>query len=366
MESIGAKLAAARGARGLSIEQTARDTHIARRFIEALESENFEEFPAETYLLGFMRSYSTYLGLDSEELITLYRNLQIQEQPPPIDELLDRRPTGQRVLPFLIGLLVVAVVGGVAALFLTGVISFPERPPRAVSTPDEPVQVLDRAFLEDRFAVGARLAIPVDGVQSIIEFVSVGERVIIGSAAGRVQLAEGEERVLDITGEGSGDVRVVIRTLYPDAAPPAVVARIDRVIAPSGPVPESTPDGPVETATSEPATRTAEPTRTRSATEITSVSSLRQYFFEADIRGFTMVRWEVDDQPREERYLQNGERIRASVRDGARLWVSNAGNVRLRVDGVPVVLGDLGEVVAARLRWRPVDDRFLLELLPLY
>ena len=112
MDSIGRSLIEARTARGLSIEQAARDTHITKRFVEALEEENFAVFPAETYLLGFMRSYARYLGLDGDRLVQLYRNIQLQEQPAPIDELLERRPkrkVGRLVLRFL---LVIVVLGG--------------------------------------------------------------------------------------------------------------------------------------------------------------------------------------------------------------------------------------------------------------
>ncbi|MFO7781088.1 MAG: helix-turn-helix domain-containing protein, partial [Spirochaetia bacterium] len=88
MESIGEKLRTTRSQKGYSLEQVARDTHIAKRFIEALESEDFDVFPGEPYLLGFLRTYSEFLGLDSQEMVTLYKNLKIQEQPAPIDELI--------------------------------------------------------------------------------------------------------------------------------------------------------------------------------------------------------------------------------------------------------------------------------------
>ena len=91
MESLGDKLRAEREQRGSSIEQVARDTNIAKRFLVALEEENFEVFPGETYLLGFLRNYADYLGLDAENMVTLFRNFMIQEQPVPIDELLVKK-----------------------------------------------------------------------------------------------------------------------------------------------------------------------------------------------------------------------------------------------------------------------------------
>ncbi len=83
MESIGEKLRLARERNSLTIDQVARETHVAKRFLKALEDEDFSAFPGETYAMGFLRNYSEYLGLNPEELVGIYRNIKIQEQPLP-------------------------------------------------------------------------------------------------------------------------------------------------------------------------------------------------------------------------------------------------------------------------------------------
>lgn len=45
MESIGEKLRLARERNNLTIDQIARDTHVAKRFLKALEDEDFSVFP---------------------------------------------------------------------------------------------------------------------------------------------------------------------------------------------------------------------------------------------------------------------------------------------------------------------------------
>ena len=113
MESIGDKLKNQREQKGYSVEQIARDTNIAKRYLEALEAEDFAVFPGDPYLIGFLRNYADYLGIDPDEMVSLYRNFQIQSQPVPMDELLvskNRKPY------FLIfgGIVIIAalVVGG--------------------------------------------------------------------------------------------------------------------------------------------------------------------------------------------------------------------------------------------------------------
>ncbi len=68
---IGAMLTEAREARGITLEQAERETRIARRYLVALEQEDFAVFPAEVYARGFLRSYAGYLRLNAEELLAL-------------------------------------------------------------------------------------------------------------------------------------------------------------------------------------------------------------------------------------------------------------------------------------------------------
>jgi transcriptional regulator with XRE-family HTH domain len=72
MGELGSLLIRAREARGLTIEDAERDTRISRRYLQALEAEQFEVIPAPVYARGFLRSYSQYLGLDPQETLALF------------------------------------------------------------------------------------------------------------------------------------------------------------------------------------------------------------------------------------------------------------------------------------------------------
>ncbi|OGR95338.1 MAG: hypothetical protein A2V88_11940 [Elusimicrobia bacterium RBG_16_66_12] len=61
---IGAVLRAERLKRGLSLEAVAAQTRISKRFLEAMENDRFEEFPAVVYLRGFLKGYCEHLDLD--------------------------------------------------------------------------------------------------------------------------------------------------------------------------------------------------------------------------------------------------------------------------------------------------------------
>lgn len=72
MGELGSWLTQTREARGLTLEDAERDTRISRRYLHALETEQFDIIPAPVYARGFLRSYSQYLGLDPKEVLALF------------------------------------------------------------------------------------------------------------------------------------------------------------------------------------------------------------------------------------------------------------------------------------------------------
>jgi cytoskeleton protein RodZ len=111
MTEIGSWLIRAREARGLTLEDAERDTRISRRYLQALEAEQFEVIPAPVYARGFLRSYSQYLGLDPQDLLALFprddepaysSTTQAQARPgypQPPSAVGPSRPTWRRPTP---------------------------------------------------------------------------------------------------------------------------------------------------------------------------------------------------------------------------------------------------------------------------
>jgi len=71
MGELGELLRSTREAKGISLMQAEEDTRVRRRYLEALEAEDFEQMPAEVYVRGFLRNYALYLGLDPDEAMAL-------------------------------------------------------------------------------------------------------------------------------------------------------------------------------------------------------------------------------------------------------------------------------------------------------
>jgi hypothetical protein len=72
MPSFGPALLRARQLQGISLDDVARDTHLSKRYLLALEVEALHELPGGPYNRAYVRTYAGYLGLDSESLVQDY------------------------------------------------------------------------------------------------------------------------------------------------------------------------------------------------------------------------------------------------------------------------------------------------------
>ena len=70
---IGAELSAARQAAGLSLQDTATQLHIQAKFLDAIERLDKEPLPSLGYVLGYVRTYSRFLGIDENYAIAQFK-----------------------------------------------------------------------------------------------------------------------------------------------------------------------------------------------------------------------------------------------------------------------------------------------------
>ena len=72
MFEIGSTLREARLRRRLDFRQVEQATKIRSRYLRALEEEDFDALPADTYVRGFLRAYAEFLGLDGKLYVDEY------------------------------------------------------------------------------------------------------------------------------------------------------------------------------------------------------------------------------------------------------------------------------------------------------
>ncbi len=79
MKDIGNFLKERREARGISLIEVEKDLKIRKKYLQALEEGNLDVIPGKTYITGYLRNYSKYLGIDEEninQIIQTFNNLE--------------------------------------------------------------------------------------------------------------------------------------------------------------------------------------------------------------------------------------------------------------------------------------------------
>ncbi len=372
MESLGQKLKETREQHNFSLEQVARDTHISKQYLEALEQENFSMIPGETYIIGFLRNYAEYLSLNPEELVTLYKNIQIQEQPLPMTELLDRsRPrSSSRIIVLLV--IILAVLGTGGYLIYRFVVS-PERrtAPRAtvaqeVSQPAVQRPEGEELLFQDEavtrwFDLDDTIGFPLNGDTYRLQITGIDKTLTIKVPGGTLDMPIGQDRQLDVNGDGRNDLRILLNDLdTTDVAKRANLSlyKITKATVPkvaeAGEVEEAVPAGEeqaVEAAVNEPIA--AGPSA--GATTFISADTPEPFRVSISFRGYCLFRYLVDNDIREERFFHKGESFSLDARNEVQLWISNAGVVRLMVAGREIEVGRPGAVTTKQIRWSRDD-----------
>ncbi|MDR1232075.1 MAG: helix-turn-helix domain-containing protein [Spirochaetaceae bacterium] len=345
MTSLGDTLRKAREDRGLTIDDVARDTNIARRYLVALEEENFAQFPAEAYAQGFMKNYGEYLGIDTEEIFSMYRVLKMQETPIPMDKITEKPRVAPKVLPVVI-ILFILLGGGGAYFFLSR--SKPE-------TKAEPVahvvqnHIFESGVLEQRFYAGDSLTVPANGEFYKFTLASFGEVVTIDTPSGVLILDLSQTVSVDLDNDGINELAISLEDY--SRTDPLMGAWIRFELQGNG-VGEAV-SGTENTATN--ATAVADNART-----VFSSTAPYPFTLQAEFQGFCMFRWQVlreaNRSSRTEQYFARGTDLSIqAVQNGVRLWVSNAAAVKLQAIGSgrtqAVEIGGPGEVVVVDIAW---------------
>lgn len=367
MESIGKKLSDARNSRGLTIEQVSRETNISTRYIESLETENFTVFPGEPYLLGFLRNYSEYLGLNSAEFITAYKNIKIQESPVPLKELMPKRTLTDNFLStkpstrkaFFTVPLVIILVGalgfGIYAYLQKKALQEPLAPPSRTPANYE----LTKGEIKPRLYADDNLVIKIGEQSWKLNIVAVAPSFKVSTPIGLFVLDLGEDLLLDLNEDGNPDVSIFVADLYKNdpSRGAEVHFSLDFIHA------EST--APVDAAT----VPNADLSLVSSQSQVHD-GVKQQVFFEggsaypvtlnATFRGYCLFRYETDRTTREERYFQKAELLTIQAKNNIRIWASNGNSVKIQLVAggktVDLELSRPGEVIVRDLKWIKDDE----------
>jgi cytoskeletal protein RodZ len=88
MKSVGSILREKRLRKCILLEDVEKATKIRKKFLEAIEADDYSIIPSISYAKGFVKNYSEFLGLDSQTTLAFFRR---QSQDAPKQSLLPKK-----------------------------------------------------------------------------------------------------------------------------------------------------------------------------------------------------------------------------------------------------------------------------------
>jgi len=243
--TVGARLAAAREARGVSLEDLARRTRIPLSGLRALEAGAHDRLPPPIFTRGYIRACAVEIGLDPDALLAQFDSehplppprLEASPASPPLD---DAAPAPFHRSRRLVS---IAAAAGVIALVIwsgrepEGVTSVVRQPSAVAMAAPEPVGTTGEqsvpvpepdgvsvVLTADRECWVAALA---DGERAVYRLMQAGEREVVQAHA-RIWLRIGDAGALTLSLNDSAPQLAgpdgAVRTLVFEAADRAPLA----------------------------------------------------------------------------------------------------------------------------------------------
>ncbi len=359
MTAIGEQLRSTRERKGLTLDRVADETNIAKRYLAALEDEDFSVFPGDPYAIGFLRNYADYLGLSANELVASFKSMRIQEQPVPLEDLLPRRgPSRPLVIGAAAGVLVVIAI--VLALVLPGGRG---KTQEAAAADRKPVEHrLEGESLEKRFYVGDSIVVLSDKDSYKIIITRIDDAVTLETPAGASRLMLGEEGTIDFDRDNQPDLGVLVSDLAKRDPGKGVLIKLSRGPAPAAAVAEAAAEETPPADQGAPAAAAALPAAAagKSVLIFEATKSPHPFVVSVSFRGSCLFRYEADKRDRDERYYRKGETITVNASNSIKIWASNAQSAKLTImasggKSADLDLGGAGAVSVKRIAWAQTE-----------
>jgi len=362
MESYGELLRKKREEKQLDLDRAAREISIEKRYLEGLESEDSGVFPGEAYMVGFLKNYATYLELDSEFVLKLYKNKKIQEAPLPQGLYAKQRP--KFLLPAII-IPIVLVVGVITTVSILLVNKNKHKVESDVvvssKSKNQHYELSDKKF-EQRVYKGDQLYIPTGNDGKIILTVkdtlsSFG----IETPSGVYYVELSEEAEIDIDGDSASDMIVYVSDVSStDEARGAEVSILLRHGVAKEVVAVDVDDIPFASEI-----KNKHPHRV-----IHEDNRAYPFTINASFRGPCLFRYKVDRDDSVESYFTKNEMFTATPHNGIRLWISNNNTVKFTViadsKSIDLDIGVAGQIFVEDIKWiKDTDGKYKLVVIEL-
>lgn len=354
MEELGNYLKEVRLSQNLSVDKVVEETHIIRKFIDAIEAEQFAAFPGEAYLKGFLRTYSEYLGLDAEDVIRRYEKIKVAESPTPMEQLIPKPSFDFKPILVVTSFVLIIALVILAIVFVSINISKnianskPNKDKVTTTTiKKENVKKDDNKKVSNIIKLVDKQKDFSLKKEDIVEF-KIGEKdysinvkeinptVIISDNTGKEYfLIKGYQQRLDLNSDNSNDIEIVLNSWDDKVANITFKLNLTDVVK-------------TETDSVSMVNLQGDNVET-----ITKKPTAEEINFDMNIQNETFLRYKTDSLDEVENYYKAGTMINVKAQKSVTLWFSNAGAVNLNFKSLGKTLspGEVGKIEVKHIKW---------------
>ncbi|MBN2627108.1 MAG: helix-turn-helix domain-containing protein [Spirochaetales bacterium] len=372
MQGLGELLKTTREEKGFTMDQVVHETNISRSYIENLEAELFDDFPAEAYLIGFLRTYADYLGLDPEKVISLYKNHKLREEPSPIEALVGKKKRKISPVLLVIIILAAALIAGAALYAPTFIGNWNSRAESrrarqaegAVRAPQE--FTIDQEESEFHALAGDTIRF-VKGDQSVVFSVTDKDNGLTLTKTDDPGhpgffFTLGKEIFFSLF-QDSPDYRLYLKDYgFSEGGGILVIQKLTQAE-----LDREKSDALLDLTQIENTAPSGVQSRTVEPVVIYTAAGGERYTLDIKFRGYCLLRYKRDFDDPIQKYYKDGDTLRIEVNSRIELWLSNAGTVYGKINGEELDFGDAGEVSAKKIQWAKNESgQYELLLLHVY
>lgn len=358
MSKVGHILFEARKKKGVEISQVEQETNIEKVYIEALEKDNYEKIPAEAYVIGFLRNYAEYLGLDPQEIIRQYKNIKIENVEVPEEILLPKRKNNALKV-VLIAFLVLFIIGSV---YLSLMLFFNYRAMNKASHNEDQdtikalnnrkiqeYEITQDVQFEKELFKGDKIKANIEGEDYVITILQTYPTLKLDlEEKGERTIEPSETKSFDLNDDTVADIEVTVNSISEKEDGGVSLSIASGNDIGKNNIAEDLPD---ELFISESATKKREKHKV-----LFQGTHPYPVFLNAEFRGYCLFRVEIDKTNRiEEFYQKNGRLVNLKAQNGFRIWASNGNVMSCTLIGggtnVDLGIGRPGEVIVKDLKW---------------
>lgn len=361
MENYGELLKSSREEKHLDIETIVRETSISQRYIEALEREEAHIFPSEPYLIGFLKNYAEYLGLNPDKMVSLYHAKKIQETPPPL--ALTAREPPKFLIPLIVVLILAALAGAAFAAYKYVIRPFLDKKVEqevVLSKPATKKTELTEEPFAGRVLKGDQFVLGSESGNIILTVAQTTDVFGLETPAG-LQFVELSEQIeMDVNGDSVPEIVVFVKDLSPKSNDHG--AEVNIMLKDKSNAAIAEPDeGMIASSSSLPKDKW---------TEVLADTRAYPFTLNVTFRAGCLFRYRPDRKETVEDFLANGEVQNIVASNGLRIWLSNGNTAKLQVvangRNYELPLSKAGEVIAQDIKWiKDTDGKYRLVVIDL-